>query len=227
MISKRDTLVNRECKGVNNQVQKLQESRKSRKEENDWFCKVANQSNKVLKENNLRYVMNFSLSSKHLLFLSLQWHHIKKWGTINHIWPFRWRSSLPCQQARPTTDCSITQLIPNKPKTIDHKSIATGQLRKRWSTYILYDIGDGSRVKFCMIWVNRQFRIASCKRCLPTPTVLPKLHPRPITISFGKTVGVGRHLLLSPILNCLDFAKIRRQVLLSLWSPLMGFFIGM
>ena len=37
-------------KGATIQVQKLQESRKSRKEKNDWFRIVANQSNKVLKK---------------------------------------------------------------------------------------------------------------------------------------------------------------------------------
>ena len=117
------------------QVQKLQESRKSRKEENDWFRIATNQSNKVLMKNNLRSSMDLSLSSRHLLFLSLQRCHIKKWGTINHIWPFQWRPNLPCQQASsPTTDCGITQLNPNKPKTIDHKSIATKQWGKRWST---------------------------------------------------------------------------------------------
>ena len=117
---KRDTLLQRECTGGQ---QKLQESRK---EENDWFRKVANQSNKVLKKKSLRSSMDLSLSSKHLLFISLQRHHIKQWGTINHIWPFLWWPSLSCQQARsPKTDCDITQLTPNKPKTIDQKSIAT------------------------------------------------------------------------------------------------------
>ena len=33
--------------------------------------------------------MDLSLSSKHLLFLSLQRHHNKQWGTINHIYTFR------------------------------------------------------------------------------------------------------------------------------------------
>ena len=35
-------------------------------------------------------------------------------------------------------------------------------------------------------------------------------------LSFGKTVGVGRHLLLLAILNCLNFAEIGRQVWLTL-----------
>ena len=33
---------------------------------------------------------------------------------------------------------------------------------------------------------------------------------------FCMTVGVGRHLLLSVIQNCLDFVEIRRQVWMSL-----------
>ena len=68
--------------GSINQEQKLL---KTRKEENNLFRKADNQSNKVLKKNNLRSSMNISLSSKHLLFLSLQRHHIKHWGTIIHI----------------------------------------------------------------------------------------------------------------------------------------------
>ena len=46
-------------------------------EENDWFCKADNQSKKVIKKYNLRSGMDLSESSKHLLFLSLQRHHIK------------------------------------------------------------------------------------------------------------------------------------------------------
>ena len=49
------TLVHRECIGGQ---KKLQESRKSRKEENDWFHKVANQPNKDLKKNSLRSGMD-------------------------------------------------------------------------------------------------------------------------------------------------------------------------
>ena len=90
---KRHTLGHRKCNRVN-------KSSKSRKEVNDWFGKADNQSNKVLKKNNFRSGMDLSLSSKHVLFLSLQWHHIKQWGTIVHIWPFWWWPNLPCQQAR-------------------------------------------------------------------------------------------------------------------------------
>jgi len=58
-------------------------------QENDWFRKPNNQSNKVLKKNNLTSSMDLSLFSKHLLFLSSQNHHIKRWGTIIHICSFQ------------------------------------------------------------------------------------------------------------------------------------------
>ena len=75
--------------------------------------------------------MDLSLSSKNLLFLSFQIYHIKQWGISIQICPFRWRPNWPYQQARsPTTDCGITQLTLNKPKTIDHKSIATDNEEK-------------------------------------------------------------------------------------------------
>ena len=35
-------------------------------------------------------------------------------------------------------------------------------------------------------------------------------------LNFGKTIGVVKHLLQSAILNCLDFAKMRRLVWLRL-----------
>ena len=44
-----------------------------------------NQSNKVLKKNNLRSSIEFPVSSKLLLFLSLQMHHIKQGGMIIQI----------------------------------------------------------------------------------------------------------------------------------------------
>ena len=71
--------------GSTNQIQKLHESRKSMKEGNDCFCKANNQSDKVLKKNSLRSRIDLSISSKHLLFLSLQKHHSKQWGTMDHI----------------------------------------------------------------------------------------------------------------------------------------------
>ena len=93
---KKNTLVHKECtRGQTIQEQKLQESRKSRKEKNDWLRIAANQSNKVLKKNSLRFGMDLSLSSKHLLFLSFQRHHNKQWGKINHIYSFWWRPNLP------------------------------------------------------------------------------------------------------------------------------------
>ena len=45
--------------------------------------------------------------------------------------------------------------------------------------------------------------------------------------SFGKTVGVERHLLQLATLICSDFAGIRRLVWLSLWNPPMESFFGM
>ena len=45
--------------------------------------------------------------------------------------------------------------------------------------------------------------------------------------SFGKTVGVERHLLQLATLACSDFARIRRLVWLSLWNPPMVPFFGM
>ena len=66
--------INIKKKGVykesNNQEQKLQESRKSRKDKNDWFRNAVNQSIKVLKKNSFKSDIDLSLSSKHLLFLS-------------------------------------------------------------------------------------------------------------------------------------------------------------
>ena len=83
--------------------------------------------------------MDLSLSSKHLLFLSLQRHHIRQRGTIIHIWMFQWRPNRPCQQARSSTiDFGITQLTPNKPKTIDHKSMATDNEGKDGQLIHLY-----------------------------------------------------------------------------------------
>ena len=49
-------------KGSNNQEQKLQESKKSRKDEKDWFCNAAIN---VLKKNSFKSDMDLSLSSKH------------------------------------------------------------------------------------------------------------------------------------------------------------------
>ena len=74
------------------------------KEENDWFRKADNQSNEVLKKNNLRSGMDLLLSSKHLLFLSFQSHHIKQWGTINQIQPMMTKGCVNyfiSQQGRP------------------------------------------------------------------------------------------------------------------------------
>ena len=133
MISKKEHPSTRKCTRGQQSTTKITRIKEIKKRR-EWLVSHGNhQSNKVLKKNNLRFGMDLSLSSKHLLFLLLQRHHIKQWGTINHIWPFRWWPNLPCQQASsPKTDCNITQLTPNKPKTIDYISIATRQWRKRW-----------------------------------------------------------------------------------------------
>ena len=51
-------------KEKNNQEQKLQESKKPRKDKNDWFCNAANQSIKVLKKNNFKSDLDLSLDRK-------------------------------------------------------------------------------------------------------------------------------------------------------------------
>ena len=57
--------------GYTNQINKLHKSSKSRVEDKDWFLHTDNQSNKVLKKNNLRSGREISLSSKQLLFFCL------------------------------------------------------------------------------------------------------------------------------------------------------------
>ena len=71
-------------KGQTNPIQKLHKSRNSGKEENDWLCKDDNQCTKVLKKNNLRSNMDFSLSSKNQLFLGFRPTKLF-WGSINRI----------------------------------------------------------------------------------------------------------------------------------------------
>ena len=62
-------------------------------------------------------------------------HHIKQWGTAIQIEEFRCLPNFPCQQANSsTTVFGITQWVPNKVNTIDHKSKAIGQWIRRWST---------------------------------------------------------------------------------------------
>ena len=68
MISRKEHPSTQEVyKGQTIQGQKLQESGKSKKENNVWFRKVANQSIKVLKKNKFRSSMDLSISSMHLL----------------------------------------------------------------------------------------------------------------------------------------------------------------
>ena len=67
--------------------------------------------------------MDLSLSSKHLLFLSSKDITLSN-GEQLTIYDHFYDDQI-CLAS--TTDCGITQLTPNKPKTIDHKSIATRQ----------------------------------------------------------------------------------------------------
>ena len=123
--------------GRANQERKLQKSSKSKREK-EWFLQTENHSSKVRKKRSLMSGIVRSESSKHLLFLSFQMHHIKQGGTIFQITPLRRRPKWPCQQARrPTTDEGMTQQTPNNPNTISQTSAATGQWRKRWLTLSL------------------------------------------------------------------------------------------
>ena len=139
LISKeRDIQVHRKYTGVNKSKRILQKSSISKIVEKGWFLHTKNQSSKVRRKRSLRSSMERSMSLKHLLFLSFQIHHIKQRGTTFQISPLRWQPKRPCQQAKsPTTDIGMTQLTPNKPKTISHSSEATGQWRKSWSTLSL------------------------------------------------------------------------------------------
>jgi len=64
--------------GSNNQLHKLHKSIKLTTKNKVWLCPADNQSNRVLKKYNLRSGIILSVSSKLLLFLSLQRHHIKQ-----------------------------------------------------------------------------------------------------------------------------------------------------
>ena len=95
--------------GWTNQKRTLQKSSKFKIEEKGWFLHTENQSNKVWKNRSLRSGMERSMSSKHLLFLSFQIHHIKQRGMAFQISPLRWRPKWPCQQAKSlTTDIGMT-----------------------------------------------------------------------------------------------------------------------
>ena len=121
--------------GKTSQERKLQESSKS-KIEKGWFLHTGNQSSKVRIKRCLMLGIARPESSKHLLFISFQIHHIKQGGTTFQITPLQRRPKWHCQQAKsPTTDKGMTQLTPNKPKTISHNSEATGQWR--WLTLSL------------------------------------------------------------------------------------------
>ena len=128
-INKKDSLIKKReapkyigsIQGNTNQEQKLQKSSKS-KIEKGWFLHIENRSNKVRKKRSLRLGIERSMSSKHLLFLSFQIHHIKQRGTTFQISLLWWRPKRPCQQAKsPTIDNGMTQLTPNLPYPIAPK----------------------------------------------------------------------------------------------------------
>ena len=103
-------------------------------------------------QKSLRSATNLSKSSKCQLFISLQMHHIKQWGIAIQIAEFRCLPNFPCQQAnRSTTVFDITQWMPNRVNTIDHKSKSIEQWMKRWSIdspFILH-IQHQSKIKIC------------------------------------------------------------------------------
>ena len=79
-------------------------------------------------------------------------HHIKQWGTTIQIAEFWCLPNFPCQQAnRSTTLFDITQWMPNRVNTIDHKSKAIEQWMRRWSTdsLSLLHIQHQSKIKIC------------------------------------------------------------------------------
>ena len=70
-IEKGSTPVQRECTRGQTIKKKNYKNLGNQENENDWFCNAANQSIKVLKKNSFKSEIDFSLSSKHLLYLSL------------------------------------------------------------------------------------------------------------------------------------------------------------
>ena len=80
-----------------------------KKKKKDQNSNTTTQSKRVLKKKSLRSGTFFSESSKLLLFLSHQMHHIQQCGTAIQIAPFPCHTSFPCQQAKSsTTIFSIT-----------------------------------------------------------------------------------------------------------------------
>ena len=114
-------------------------------------------------------------------------HHIKQWGTAIQIAAFRCLPNFPCQQSNSsTTIFGITQWIPNKVNTIDHKSKAIGQWIRRWSTdtSFLLHIQHQSKIKiFCFLRLSIvkifpkaaiQTKKSNSKRDLRLPNSLPR-----------------------------------------------------
>ena len=121
-------------------------------EEKERKPNTVTQSRRVLRKKSLRSETDLSKSSKCRLFLSLQMQHIKQWGTAIQMAEFRCLPNFPCQQANSsTTIFSITQWMPNRVNTIDHKSKTIEQWMRRWSTDspFLLHIQHQSKIKIC------------------------------------------------------------------------------
>ena len=72
-------------------------------EEKERKPNTVTQSRRVLRKKSLRSATDLSKSSKCRLFLSLQMHHIKQWGTAIQIDKFWCLPNFPCQQANRST----------------------------------------------------------------------------------------------------------------------------
>ena len=96
-------------------MHKVQKSMKPWTKEKERKPNTITQSRRVLRKKSLRSKIDLSKSSKCRLFLSLQMHHIKQWGTTIQIAKFRCLPNFPFQQANSsTTIFSITQWMPNR-----------------------------------------------------------------------------------------------------------------
>ena len=95
--------------------------------------KTEHQANKEWRMRDLISRIDRSVPSKHLLFLFRQRHHNTKCGTARHRSILRYLPNGPCQDVinNSTTLWGITQITPKRIKTIDHRSKAMGQWRRR------------------------------------------------------------------------------------------------
>ena len=133
-------------------------------EEKERTPNTVTQSRRVLRKKSLRSETDLSKSSKCQLFLSCQMHHIKQWGTAIQMAEFWCLPNFPYQQANSsTTVFGITQWIPIKVNTIDHKSKAIEQWMRRWSTDFpfLLHIQHQSKIKICRFLILSIVKIFS------------------------------------------------------------------